>query len=591
VLRPDLPSHRRSPEPELLEALRRREPLALAEACSRTLPVAYAVARRLLAAAEVEPLLLAVYAELWEEPPADGPLERWVRARTTKIGLAELRRRNAAPAVPSVLAIAPDLTEPSVTYLDTTERTIAALDDADRTALLRAHDQGLPSAEQGEGAGAALMRGLRALADPDEHELADDVDADGRLADWVLGLLPADEAAELAEAVGADPVRTARTQVLRRGRRRIEGLPPTPDLGPRLLAAVLTAPSAGDAASALDAPAAPVASGDLVLGEGDAASALASTPDEPVGESTEDLSEAAAALAAARAAAAGGGVAADAAPDGADATDEPADDADGWGPADAGGDDAAVADEADVPDDDADDDAGDGAGAVADGDRPEGDAAAGSAPTAAAPAEPADDPHATQAWSPADMDADDSGAAEETAAHDALADDPGATQALQPEDDPYAPLREDAGARTAPRVDPDDPFADLRDDAEIDADDPYAALREDADARDDGSGPDTDDDPWADDVPAWARDDEADAGDGAGAAHEANDADGEDDADVVASYEAPYDDDDDGAGDVEDARTSPLVRLLQAVGILVLIGGGIGLGLLLGQVISAALQG
>jgi hypothetical protein len=44
-------------------------------------------------------------------------------------------------------------------------------------------------------------------------------------------------------------------QVLRRGRRRIEGLPPTPDLGPRLLAAVLTsAPGVASEAPRTDDP-------------------------------------------------------------------------------------------------------------------------------------------------------------------------------------------------------------------------------------------------------------------------------------------------------------------------------------------------
>jgi hypothetical protein len=250
VLRTDLPSHRRSSEPELVTALLRRDPLALAELCSRTLPVAYAVARRLLPGAEVEALLLTVYADLWEEPPTGVPLERWIRGRTGELGLAELRESGRPPAAPSARTLSPDLPEPSSTYLDTTERTLAALDPDDRLALLRAHDAGVPSAEQeGDDAGRALVRALLALADPSGGGApTDEPGPDGSVADWVLGLVASERAGVLEAEVAADAELTAHAQALRRGRRRIEGLPPTPDLGPRLVAAVLTTGRAAEPA-------------------------------------------------------------------------------------------------------------------------------------------------------------------------------------------------------------------------------------------------------------------------------------------------------------------------------------------------------
>lgn len=241
MLRNDLTTYRRSGEPELYEALARRDPLALAEACSRTLPVAYAVGRRYLPSTDLDALLHSLYDQLWNDPPRDVPLERWVRSRCSGLALAELRSSGSAPASPSVRTIAPDLPDPSLPYLDTTERTLGSLDEPARRALLQAHDEGVPSGEQdAPDAAQSLVRALRALADPEGGDEAEaDVEADGRLADWVFGLLPSDEAAALEREISGDPVRTSRTQVLRRGRRRIEGLPPTPDLGPRLIAAVL----------------------------------------------------------------------------------------------------------------------------------------------------------------------------------------------------------------------------------------------------------------------------------------------------------------------------------------------------------------
>ncbi|MBA2528862.1 MAG: hypothetical protein H0V19_02685, partial [Euzebyales bacterium] len=83
MLPTDPPDHRRTTEAGLLAALRQRDPLALAEAYHRTVPAAYAVARRLLpGSAQVETLLRSLYADLWGNPPGDVALVGWVRRRT-----------------------------------------------------------------------------------------------------------------------------------------------------------------------------------------------------------------------------------------------------------------------------------------------------------------------------------------------------------------------------------------------------------------------------------------------------------------------------------------------------------------------------
>ena len=238
--------HRRSSEAELLAALSRHEPLALAEAYHRTVGAAHAVARRLLPGGDdVEALLRDVYAELWEHPPAGGPLEAWVRARAFRAGGEALRTRRSAPASPSTSSLLPELPAPDVRYLDAAERALADLPEDERHALLRAHDQGLAaSSQQAPGASAALERALAALAGPDTSgtaaQVVEDCD-DLALGDWSLGLLPPDQAAAVDRALETRPGCAERSRLLRRGRRRLEGLPATPDTGHRILVSVLTA--------------------------------------------------------------------------------------------------------------------------------------------------------------------------------------------------------------------------------------------------------------------------------------------------------------------------------------------------------------
>lgn len=244
MLRTDLPDHRRATEEQLLAALTNRDPLALAEAYHRTIPAAHASARRLLSgSSEVEALLREVYAELWSSPPADAALEGWVRARCFNLAAEDLRERDAAPASPSLTALLPELPRPEVRYLDAAERALAELDDQQRKALLSAHDKGVPTQEQNTpDAGAALVGALLALAGPEPGaETVDATHCDDipEIGDWVLGLLPPDRAAAVASQVNARPECAALAKALRRGRRRLEGLPPTPDMGQRVLVVVL----------------------------------------------------------------------------------------------------------------------------------------------------------------------------------------------------------------------------------------------------------------------------------------------------------------------------------------------------------------
>ncbi len=264
MLRTDLPDHRRSSESDLVQALRARDSLALAEAYHRTIAAAHACARRLLASSSyVEALLRAAYAELWAQPPQDAPLEGWIRARCFELGTQHLRERGAAPASPSLAGLVDDLPAPQVRYLDVAERALADLDPAQRRALLLAHDCGVSTAEQeDDGAPEALRRGLLSLAAaaPSSIEVLEspggaDVDADcsdlAELGDWVLGLVPPQRAGEIDDAVAARPECAELSRTLRRGRRRLEGLPPTPDMGQRVLAVVLAdAPAAAPQAAA-----------------------------------------------------------------------------------------------------------------------------------------------------------------------------------------------------------------------------------------------------------------------------------------------------------------------------------------------------
>jgi hypothetical protein len=238
--------HRRSDDATLLNALRDRDPLALAEAYHRTVLAANACARRLLSSPDrIETLLETVYRELWEDPPENVSLEGWVRARCFALGTQDLRQRETAPASPSVSALLPDLPAPDVRYLDAAERALSELDDHDRNVLLLAHDCGVNTETQGGDAAQALERSLRALAGPepssaDSAALRDDPCSDVRgMGDWVLGLSDERSAAELEALVAARAGCAALARTLRRGRRRLEGLPPTPDMGHRILVTVL----------------------------------------------------------------------------------------------------------------------------------------------------------------------------------------------------------------------------------------------------------------------------------------------------------------------------------------------------------------
>lgn len=297
MLRTDLPDHRRASEDELVAALRARDALALAEAYHRTIPAAHAVARRMLSGtAEVEALLRAVYAEMWATPPADIPLEGWTRNRTFELAAADLRERNAAPASPSTASLLADLPKPEVRYLDAAERGLAELAEPQRRALLLAHDQGLPTDSQpSEHAAADLEAALIALAGPDAAEDLGVCRIDG-LVDWVLGLVPVDRATEIATSVAADQACAARLKALRRGRRRLEGLPPTPDMGHRVLVVVL---------AGMPAPAPVAASHGGAAGLASALDAdVVFTPPAAADDDTGDLT---AAAQAARTSAVGGG--------------------------------------------------------------------------------------------------------------------------------------------------------------------------------------------------------------------------------------------------------------------------------------------
>ena len=244
MLRTDLPDHRRATDSELLAALHRRDPLALAEAYHRTISAAHAVARRVLSSTvEVEAVLREVYAQLWAAPPDGAALEGWVRTRCFTTAADDLRERDTAPASPSLTLLLPELPRAEVRYLDAAERALAELDDGQRRVLLQAHDKGVTTEEQDTAdAGAALVDALLALAGPEPGATAVDPQlcADlPLLGDWVLGLLPPARADEVAAQVAARPECGAVAKALRRGRRRLEGLPPTPDMGQRVLVVVL----------------------------------------------------------------------------------------------------------------------------------------------------------------------------------------------------------------------------------------------------------------------------------------------------------------------------------------------------------------
>ncbi len=307
MLRTDLPDHRRASEADVLAALRERDPLALAEVYHRTIPAAHAAARRLLSgSAEVEALLRAVYSELWQSPPGTAALEGWVRQRCFELASEDLRERGAAPASPSLATLLADLPTPEVRYLDAAERVLADLDEHCRRALLLAHDAGVATVQQdGHDPAAALIAALTALAGPDpagDDGAAHGCDDVASLGDWVFGLLDPDRAADIAATVATRPECAALVKTLRRGRRRLEGLPPTPDMGQRVLVVVLAGapPTAAPAAASGPAPTAAVAAPGLpsALDEPDPAPGAQPDLQPQYDEDTGDLSAAVPAAAA-----------------------------------------------------------------------------------------------------------------------------------------------------------------------------------------------------------------------------------------------------------------------------------------------------
>ena len=256
--------HRRADEDELLAALRAQDLLALAECWQRTAPAAHAVARRLLGAADqIEALLGEVYAELWESPPAVGPLERWARARTFARGAERLRAMGQGPAAPSCALVLPDLPAARRPATDPVERVIAELPHQAAVALVRAHDAGIPAAQQPDPqAPAGLDQALEALAQQTLEDGSAVRTGGEPLGDQVLGLSAAGPREQLA-----DPSLAERLRFLRRGRRRLEGLPPAPELGPRVLLGVVarSQATAGPAAARPAADARPAAGEDDVV--------------------------------------------------------------------------------------------------------------------------------------------------------------------------------------------------------------------------------------------------------------------------------------------------------------------------------------
>ena len=277
MLRTDLTDHRGTDDAGLVRAVADGDAIALAEAYHRTITAAHACARRLLASpVEIEALLRSVYSELWEEPPVDEALEGWVRARCFTLGTGYLRQRGLPAPSASLAAWTSgiDADDRNAGH-DPLERMIAELTTEQQAALVRAHDQGLRTAEQEDAAaGVALQHALLVLASPltdDERHAAEMCSSGVALANWIFGLLPPHEAATVP-GTAAEPTPCGRLAgVLRRARRRFEPLPPTPDLGHRVLAWVLSTSRvhAGDLhVSSLDADLR-VASADLDRGAGD----------------------------------------------------------------------------------------------------------------------------------------------------------------------------------------------------------------------------------------------------------------------------------------------------------------------------------
>lgn len=214
-----LPDHRRSPEGTLLAAIRSGDHLALAEAWQRTAPAAHAVARRLAGPADTEDVLHRLYAELWRSPSITEPLERWARARCFALSVELLRAEGRGPAAFSVGCVTPDLPAPRAAALDPVERVLAGLPDDAARALVRAHDQGLPTWTHPEpGAPAALRLALRTLAGAADVPDPDGAD-DHPLGDLALGLLDSAQAEVLQNLLLDTPDLAEHARLLRRGGR------------------------------------------------------------------------------------------------------------------------------------------------------------------------------------------------------------------------------------------------------------------------------------------------------------------------------------------------------------------------------------
>lgn len=232
MLRSALPDLRQTSDAELARQLRAGAPLAIAELERRTLSAAHSVARRLLGnPRDVEAVLADAYVELVADPPADD-LAQAVRTRVSALAVAELRERGSAPVAPSVAALLDDLPAHDGGSRDPVEAQLAELDDAARRALVAAHDLAIPTGTAAEDAARALLA-LAGAEDADAAHAAPAVDAVLDLAD------PGD-----ITALEAQPGGRALVAAMRRGRRRFEGLPPTADLGQRLVATLVAARAA-----------------------------------------------------------------------------------------------------------------------------------------------------------------------------------------------------------------------------------------------------------------------------------------------------------------------------------------------------------
>ncbi len=235
-------------ETALLAGVRERDVLSLVELFHRTLPAVHAVARRMVGdLPHVERLLACVYKELWTAPPEDGPVTAWLRARCFQTATQDLQVRDGVAGTPSTAAVLQQSTSVrSSRSSSPVERTLAEMSDTERMALLLAHDCGVPADDQ-EPADAAthVTSALIRIAEPDA-----DVDASqwqplyDRVGEWTLGVLSADQADSVAAAVAASDDLAAHAERVRRGLRRLEGLPPSSLTSQRVIAQVFASSAA-----------------------------------------------------------------------------------------------------------------------------------------------------------------------------------------------------------------------------------------------------------------------------------------------------------------------------------------------------------